>query len=130
MFANCQLFGMDLAFPDICLTPMPLPVPVPYPNIAMGFMATPRSFTVLFMAMPAHNLATRTLSSFGDNAGTLLGVVSHTVMGESRHITGAFTVLIKGSPATRMTSLSLQNNKNALGMRLLPSQLIVMMLAM
>ena len=36
MFANCQLFGVDLAFPDVCLTPTPAPVPIPYPDIARG----------------------------------------------------------------------------------------------
>jgi|GEM_PF-156342 hypothetical protein len=130
VFANCQLFGMDLAFPDVCLTPMPLPVPVPYPNMAMGFMATPHTYKVLFAGMPAHNMATRIYSSMGDNAGVNLGVVSGTVMGISRHLTASFTTLIKGSPATRMTSLTLQNGTNMIGMRLIPSQFTVMMLGL
>ena len=37
MFANSQMMGTDMRFPDVCLTPRrPSPVPVPYPNIAMG----------------------------------------------------------------------------------------------
>ncbi len=128
MFANCQLFGMDLAFPDVCLTPLPAPVPVPYPNMALGCMATPHTYKVLFSGLPAHNMSTLTYSSVGDNAGVNLGVLSGTVMGTSRHLTGAFTTLIKGSPASRVTSLSLQNNTNMVGMRLIPSQLKVMML--
>ncbi|QWA11540.1 DUF4150 domain-containing protein [Sodalis ligni] len=128
MFANCQLFGMDLGFPDVCLTPAPLPVPVPYPNVAMGFMATPRTYKILFSGLPAHNMSTLTYASMGDNAGVNLGVVSGTVMGTSRHLTGAFTTLIKGSPATRLTSLTLQNGNNTVGMRLIPSQFKVMML--
>ena len=28
MFANCQLMGTDMAFPDVCLTPAP-PAPAP-----------------------------------------------------------------------------------------------------
>ena len=37
MFANCQMGGQDMGFPDVCLTPSPVgPVPIPYPNIAMG----------------------------------------------------------------------------------------------
>ncbi|WP_134888371.1 PAAR-like domain-containing protein, partial [Cronobacter sakazakii] len=43
MFANCQLFGMDLAFPDVCLTPMPAPTPIPYPDIALGPTAIPNA---------------------------------------------------------------------------------------
>ena len=31
MFANTQMMGMDMGFPDVCLTP-PVPAPVPYPN--------------------------------------------------------------------------------------------------
>ncbi|WP_033071533.1 PAAR-like domain-containing protein [Pectobacterium parmentieri] len=63
MFANCQLFGMDLAFPDVCLTPMPAPVPVPYPDIALGPTAIPNALNILFMGMPAHNMATVTNST-------------------------------------------------------------------
>ncbi|VDZ55650.1 Uncharacterised protein [Serratia odorifera] len=32
MFANCQLMGMDLAFPDVCLTPTPHPDADPLPG--------------------------------------------------------------------------------------------------
>ncbi|WP_434525881.1 DUF4150 domain-containing protein [Photorhabdus asymbiotica] len=130
MFANCQLFGMDLAFPDVCMTPLPVPVPVPYPNMTLGLMATPHTYKVLFMGMPAHNMATVTNSSFGDNPGINLGIVSGTVMGPSRHLIGSFTTLIKGFPATRVTSLSLQNNTNMIGMRLIPSQLKVLLLGL
>ena len=60
MFANCQLFGVDLAFPDVCLTPMPAPTPIPYPDIALGPTAIPNALNILFMGMPAHNMATVT----------------------------------------------------------------------
>lgn len=129
MFANCQLMGMDLAFPDVCLTPTPVPVPIPYPNIAMGPTAIPNNPTVLFMGGPAHNLATSIPMTNGDNAGVNMGVASGTVMGPSRHLTGAFTVLINGAPATRLTSMSLQNSTNAPGVRIVPSQTLVLMLA-
>ena len=70
-------------------------------------------------------MATVTPLTNGDNPGVATGVASGTVMGPSRHLTGAFTVLLKGTPATRLTSLSLQNSTNALGMRIVPSQLCV-----
>jgi len=129
MFANCQLMGVDLALPDVCLTPLPIPVPVPYPNIALGSTAIPNALNILFLGMPAHNLATITPLTNGDNAGINLGVASGTVMGPSRHLTGSFTVLLKGSPATRLTSLSLQNSTNMVGMRSVPSQFKVLMMA-
>lgn len=129
MFANSQMSGMDLGFPDVCLTPCPVPVPVPYPNLALGPTAIPNAFNILFMGTPAHNMATTTPLTNGDNAGVSLGVASGTVMGPSRHLTGAFTVLLKGSPATRLTSISQQNSTNAPGMRIAPSQLKVLLLA-
>src|SRR5262245_49369353 len=128
MFMNSQMAGMDLAFPDVCLTP-PVPTPVPYPDIAMGPTAVPSQTKVFIMAMPAHNLATTTPITNGDNAGVATGVASGTVMGPSRHLTGAFTVLVAAAPATRVTSMSLQNSTNAPGARLVPSQVKVLVLA-
>ncbi len=132
MFANCQLGGIDNAFPDVCLTPVPpapTPVPIPYPNIATGPMAVPNCPTILFSGGPAHNLGTTIPMTNGDNAGLATGVASGMVMGPSRHLTGAFTVLLKGMPASRMTSVSLQNSTNAPGARLVPSQVKVLLLA-
>lgn len=129
MFMNSQMGGMDLGFPDVCLTPVPIPVPVPYPNIALGPTAVPSQAKVFIMAMPAHNMGTITPLTNGDNAGVALGVASGTVMGPSRHLTGAFTVLLEGMPATRVTSMSLQNSTNAPGVRLIPSQTKVLVLA-
>jgi hypothetical protein len=128
MFANSQMMGMDLGFPDVCLTP-PVPVPVPYPNIAMGPMGVPAAYNVLFMCTPAHNLSTTVVMTNGDNAGLMTGVASGTVMGPARHMTAANTVLVGGVPATRVSSASLQNNTNCPGARLAPSQLKVLLLA-
>ncbi|MDX3905811.1 MAG: DUF4150 domain-containing protein [Pigmentiphaga sp.] len=128
MFANCQMMGMDLAFPDVCKTP-PAALPIPYPNMAMGPTAIPNAWNILYMGTPAHNLATTTPITMGDTPGVMLGIAAPSVMGPSRHITGAFTVLVKGTPATRMTSLSMQNRNNALGMRIVPSQFKILMLA-
>lgn len=130
MFANCQLMGTDMAFPDVCLTPSPAgPVPITYPNIAAGPMAVPNLPTILFSGAPAHNLGTTIPMTNGDNPGLALGVASGVVMGPSRHTTGAFTVLLKGLPASRMTSMSLQNSTNAVGCRLVPSQPKILLLA-
>ena len=130
MFANAQMMGTDTGFPDVCLTPSPAgPIPVPYPNIAMGPTAVPNVPNILFMGTPAHNLGTTIPLTNGDNAGLATGVASGTVMGPSRHLTGAFSVLVKGMPATRLTSMSLQNNTNAPGCRVVPSQTKVLLLA-
>ena len=130
MFANTQMMGTDMGFPDVCLTPTPAgPIPIPYPNIAMGPTAIPNCPTILIMGMPAHNLGTTIPMTNGDNAGVNMGVASGTVMGPSRHLTGAFTVLFQGMPATRLTSMSLQNSTNCPGARLVPSQALVLLLA-
>ena len=129
MFLNTQMMGMDMGFPDVCLTPTPAPVPVPYPNIAMGPTAVPNVLTVLTNFMPTHNMGTVVPMTNGDNAGVSLGVASGTVMGPSRHMLGAFTVLVSGSPATRLTSMSLQNSTNMVGARIVPSQTKVIVLA-
>jgi hypothetical protein len=131
MFANTQMMGMDMGFPDVCLTPAPPapPIPIPYPNIAMGPTAVPNCPTILIMAMPVHNLGTSIPMTNGDNGGLLTGVASATVMGPSRHLTGAFTVLFMGMPASRLTSMSLQNSTNCPGARIVPSQPLVLLLA-
>lgn len=130
MFANTQMMGLDMGFPDVCLTPAgPAVVPVPYPNLATGPMGTPAAYNVLMGLAPAHTLATVVPLTNGDNAGVATGVASGTVMGPSRHLTGSFTVLVKGMPLTRMTSMSLQNSTNCPGMRIVPSQVKVLVLA-
>ena len=132
MFANTQMMGIDLGFPDVCLTPAPpapAPIPIPYPNITMGPLGVPAAYNVLFMATPAHNLATTMVTSMGDNPGLATGVASGMVMGPTRHVTAAFTVLVGGIPATRMTSVGIQNSTNCPGVRLAPSQVKVLLLA-
>ncbi|HOI15057.1 MAG TPA: DUF4150 domain-containing protein [Geobacteraceae bacterium] len=130
MFANTQMGGMDTGFPDVCLTPTPAgPVPVPYPNVATAPMGVNAVYKVLFMAAPVHNMGTTIPMTNGDNAGVNMGVAAGTVMGPSRHLTASFTVLIGGMPATRLTSSSLQNSTNCPGVRVVPSQTKVLLLA-
>ena len=133
MFANTQAGGVDVGFPDVCLTPAPpspSPVPVPYPNIANGPMAVSAAYHVLFSCSPAHNMGTTIPMTNGDNAGVGTGVASGTVMAQCRPTTGAFTVLIGGKPATRMTSTSMGNSTNCpSNVRLAPSQMKVLILA-
>jgi Domain of unknown function (DUF4150) len=129
MFANTQLMGVDLGFPDVCLTPTPPPVPIPYPNIALGPMGVPAAYNVLFMCTPVHNMATTIPLTNGDNAGVLLGVVSHLMMGPARHVTAAFTVIGSFAPVTRMTSIATHNMMNCPGVRAVPSQPKVLVLA-
>jgi hypothetical protein len=133
MFANCQLGGMNLGFPDVCLTPSPVgPVPIPYPNMASGLTANPATACrkIYLMCMPAHNLRTQIPISQGDNAGVAGGVASGTVMGPCKHLMGSVGVIYEGAPVTKMTSPTGQNGMslNCPGLTLAPSQLKVMIL--
>jgi hypothetical protein len=122
--------GMAIGFPDVCLTPTPAgPIPIPYPNMATQMMGGPTVYNVLYSGSPAHNMSTVVPLTNGDNTGVNTGVASGTVMGPKRNLTAAFTCLIGGMPATRMTSMSLQNNTNCPGVDLVPSQLKVLILS-
>ncbi|MCA9685863.1 MAG: DUF4150 domain-containing protein [Myxococcales bacterium] len=130
MYGNSQMMGLDTGFPDVCLTPSPAgPVPIPYPNIAAGPMGVPPALTVMFMCTPAHNMGTTVPMTNGDNAGVATGVASGMVMGPSRHLTASFTTLVGSLPATRLTSMALQNSTNCPGARVVPSQVKVLILA-
>ena len=129
MFGNSQMGGLNLGFPDICLTPLPVPVPIPYPNLSFGPLGFPPSPNVLWMCTPAQHLLTTPVISVGDTPGICMGVASGLVMSPTHHIIGAFTMLVNGLPATRMTSFNIQNNTNCPGMTLVPAQIKVIILA-
>ena len=130
MFANCQLGGMDTSCPDTCLTPSASAVmPITYPNMAQGSMAAPAHYKVLLQGGPAHNMTSIVCSSNGDEAGVATGVCSGTMMGPSTKLTAAFTTFIGVAPATRMTSVTIQNSTNMVGMAASPSQTKVLILS-
>jgi hypothetical protein len=132
MFANTQMGGMSLGFPDVCLTPIPspagpIPTPIPYPNIAMGMMGVPAVYIVLFGGAPAENLLTQATMSSGNEAGVMGGVVSAVFLGPDRYLMGSLKVAVGGMFATRMTSLTLQNSTNCPGISLVPAQVKVIL---
>ncbi len=131
MFGNSQLMGVDMGFPDVCLTPAPpapAPIPIPYPNITAGPTGVSMCPNVMFMCTPVHTMTTNIPQTNGDNAGVAMGVASGTVMMTGRHLTAAFTVLGGCMPITKLTSVSLQNSTNCPGARAVPSQVKVILL--
>lgn len=130
MFARSQgpMPGIDLGFPDVCLTPALVPVPIPYPNIAMTTMAIPNISNQFIMAMPVHNLMTMVSMTNGDQAGVNGGVASGMIMGPSRHLMGSTNIIKGTAPATKMLSMTGQNGMapNTVGTALSPSQTKVM----
>jgi hypothetical protein len=125
--------GTNFAIPDVCLTPIGTAIiPIPYPNFAMGATANPSTTAkkVLINGMPAHTMKTVIPMSNGDNTGVRKGVLSGKVMGPCRHTLGAFTVLLGGSPATKLTNMTGQNGKslNAVGATIAPAQTKVLIM--
>lgn len=133
MFVRSQgpIPGMDLAFPDVCLTPVVVPVPVPYPNIGLSTTAIPNVPNNFIMGMPAQNLMTMGATSLGDMAGVAGGVASGMIAGPTRHVMGSFKLFIGPAPATKMLDPTAQNGMapNALGVALSPSQVKVLCLS-
>ncbi|MDL2216603.1 DUF4150 domain-containing protein [Desulfovibrio sp. OttesenSCG-928-M14] len=132
MFALSMGVGMDLCFPDVCLTPAPAPVPIPYPNVAMSATTAPMAFNVLTECTPTINMMSKGLVSMGDQPGVALGVASHLEAGQTAYEVGCFTIIIGGAPAQRMTSVTGQNcmgvMPNGIGACLVPSQVTLLTL--
>jgi len=125
--------GMNMGFPDVCLTPTPIPVPTPYPDTQFSTTSEPTAVNVLVECMPAVHQLSIGLVSVGDDAGVLLGVVSHMISGQTMYIVGSETVMVDGIPAQRLTSVTGQNCMemlpNAPGATIVPSQTTVLTLA-
>lgn len=137
MFMLSMGTGTDLAFPDVCITPIPsptgvTPTPLPYPNTSMTATTSPVAANVLVDCMPALNLVSEGQVSLGDNAGVKGGVVTQRFSGGADYIVGCFTILVGGAPAQRLTSVTGQNAAgvvpNAVGMAVAPSQVTVLSL--
>ena len=134
MFMLSMGAGMDLGFPDVCLTPAgPVPVPIPYPDIAMSATTAPAAYNVLVDCMPAINVLSKGLVSVGDNAGVAGGgVVTHMIDGQATYMVGCITIFVDGVPAQRLTSVTGQNAAGVLpngpGMCAAPSQVTVLTL--
>ncbi len=116
---------------DVCNTPTPTgPVPMPYPNIAMLATVNPGTAVknITIMGMPVLNQDSVIPMSNGDNAGVNMGVTSGMVMGPCTFKSGAQKVTFAGKPAVAMncnTGHNGQNNPNAMGCVMAPSQSIV-----
>ncbi|MDR1777085.1 MAG: DUF4150 domain-containing protein [Desulfovibrio sp.] len=133
MFMLSMGAGMDMAFPDVCLTPVgPAVAPVPYPNTAMSAATAPVAANVLTECTPTLNALSKGLVSLGDQPGVLLGMASHMEAGQTAYNVGCFTIMVGGAPAQRLTSVTGQNClgviPNAVGTCIVPSQATVLSL--
>ncbi len=101
--------GMNMGFPDVCLTPaFPSPIPIPYPNMGMHAMAAPFCPTILLGMMPALNMGSIIPLTMGDEPG----VANPMFMQMGMFTMGSPTVLLGGMPAITLTSTTTGNNMN------------------
>ena len=92
--------GMNIGFPDICLTPAaPVPIPIPYPNMAMNAMAVPFALKVMMSMMNSLNRGSKIPMTMGDEPGCanpLFKQMGMFTMGNPK-------VLVEGLPAVSLT---------------------------
>lgn len=102
--------GMNLGFPDVCLTPAgPVPAPVPYPNIALHAMTLGFSPNVLLTGMNALNL----LSIIPITLGHQPGVAHPLYMQQGRFLMGSPVVFVNQLPGIHQCAPAIGNMGNA-----------------
>jgi hypothetical protein len=106
--------GMSPVFPDVCKTPGP-PVPIPYPNIGKSSDTTAGPKTVKVDGQMPMVKGSKYSKSYGDEAGTVGGVVSNVNRSECEFMTYSFDVKFEGKNVCRLGDTLLQNKKNILG---------------
>jgi carboxyl-terminal processing protease len=111
--------GMNMGFPDVCLTPAgPAVVPIPYPNMAMNAMAAPFCPTILLTCMPALNMG----SIIPMTLGMQPGVANPLYMQMGMYTMGNPTITLGCLPGVNLTCPTTGNGmNNALGAVLVPS---------
>ncbi|HSN97888.1 MAG TPA: S41 family peptidase [Candidatus Nanopelagicales bacterium] len=110
--------GMNLCFPDVCLTPPAPGVPIPYLNVGPHAMAAPFSPTVLVCGLPALNLGSKITLTTGDEPGTL----HPTIKGVGTFVAGTPNIFVDRIPAINLTCPTTGNRMNApIGAHLVPN---------
>ena len=131
MFAVTKENGQLFAFPDVCKVPAPPapPLPTPFPNTAMPQLGNPATVKVLIHGMPALTKASKIQPSNGDQGGVAGGLVSAKIMGAASFVSGSAKVKLEGNPAVFLGSPTQQNENNAMGSVIQPSQNVVLILS-
>ena len=106
--------GVSIAFPDVCKTPAPPApfVPIPYPNIAKSADTSKGAKQVTCDGNPPCVKDSNFMMSTGDEAGTLLGMVSSKIKGKAEFVNFSFDVQIEGKNVPRAMDMMLHNDKN------------------
>ena len=121
--------GQCMGMPDVCKTPAPPApfVPIPYPNIAMLPQGNPgtASSKVIIGGSPAFTKGTMIPMSSGDEAGSLMGMISAMIKGPASPKLASNKVKVEGNGQVYVTCMFAQNGSNAnvpAGTQVAPSQ--------
>ncbi len=130
MFATTIEKGKLVAPCDVCLTPQPgTPppiVPICYTNMGETALGQPMSTKVMINGAFALTKASQIKLTSGDEPGVNGGITSGTFIQAAQFIQASAKVTIEGKPAVFMGNSTIQNNNNAVGSHLQPSQNKVM----
>jgi uncharacterized protein DUF4150 len=106
--------GVSIAFPDVCKTPAPPApfVPIPYPNIAKSADTAQGAQNTTCDGNPVCVKDSNFKMSTGDEAGSLMGMVSAKIKGKAEFVNFSFDVQIEGKSVPRAMDMMLHNDKN------------------
>jgi hypothetical protein len=106
--------GISVAFPDVCKTPAPPApfVPIPYPNIAKSGDTAQGAKKVECDGNPVCVKDSNFKMSTGDEAGSLMGMVSSKIKGKAEFVNFSFDVQVEGKSVPRAMDMMLHNDKN------------------
>ncbi len=126
--ATTKAGGQLMAMPDVCKVPAPPapPIPTPFPNIGMPTTANPVTTKIMIDGMPALTKASKIQPTQGDQAGVAGGLVSGKIMGPAEYVMSSLKVKFEGNPAVFMGNTTKQNDGNAVGADMAPTQAKVM----
>ena len=118
--------------PDVCKTPAPPapPIPIPYPNIAKSSDTSNGTKKVKCDGNPICHKDSNFMMSTGDEAGSLLGIVSNKIKGKAEFVGFSFDVKAEGKGVTRAFELMLHNQKNTPPFPLLQPPIVIVRSAM
>lgn len=120
--------GVTIAFPDVCKTPAPPApfVPIPYPNIAKSSDTMQGAKKVKAKGCPICVKTSNFKMSSGDEAGSLMGMVSSKIKGKAEFVMSSFDTKAEGKPVTRAFDIMLHNDKNTPPFPVLQAPVIAM----
>jgi hypothetical protein len=98
--------------PDVCVTPLPGgPTPIPYTNIAYSSDLVDGAATVRADGCPIATTVSAFSPSFGDEPGTLGGILSGVNQGKAKFFTFSPDVTAEGNPICRLSdAMSMNGN--------------------